>query len=274
MSNNGFDSNKGQILLNLIIFALEENKTFDVFQLVSRIFPSFSLNFPQFFVQIETIVEQSEKIFAEIFDFLSSAGRKSHQQTSIDLIKKMVRRKNQKKKKRSFEIRCLDRKTRRSFGEKTVGISIKNLWKTFKIVRWRKNVFSFVEFFSFLLNFSADKNYAGLQPIGKSLVKEVRSKRLKKAFFSPEKCSFSWKSTKFRYSSRNFSNCFVSKRKKTKGKDASRFFSYLTFVWFQCSRPSTTFSFRNGKKLSLKIRWKFVKISFRFHFFANVRRSI
>lgn len=136
LSNNGFDSNKGQILLNLIIFSLEKNETFDVFQLVCRIFQSFSLTFCRFFVQIETIVEQSEKLFAEIFDFLSSTGRKSHQQTSIDLIKKMVRRKkNEKKKERSLKIFCLDRKTWRSFGKKIVGISIENLRKTFKIVR-------------------------------------------------------------------------------------------------------------------------------------------
>ncbi|CAF3532159.1 unnamed protein product [Rotaria sp. Silwood1] len=69
LSNIGLDSNKGHILLDLITFCFQEQEN------------SNSID------TIEIILDSSETLFREIFDLLSSSGRKMHQQASIVLSK-------------------------------------------------------------------------------------------------------------------------------------------------------------------------------------------
>ncbi|CAF3664871.1 unnamed protein product [Rotaria sordida] len=69
LSNIGFDSNKGHILLDLITFCFHEQEN------------------PNSIYTIETILDSSQILFSKIFDLLSSSGRKIHQQASIVLSK-------------------------------------------------------------------------------------------------------------------------------------------------------------------------------------------
>ncbi|UJR28959.1 hypothetical protein I4U23_010176 [Adineta vaga] len=69
LSNIGLDSNKGHILLDLITFCFQEHENFDPIYI------------------IETILDQSQALFSKILDLLSSAGRKTYQQASVQLSK-------------------------------------------------------------------------------------------------------------------------------------------------------------------------------------------
>ncbi|CAF1397981.1 unnamed protein product [Adineta ricciae] len=69
LSNIGLDSNKGHILLDLITFCFQERENSD---------PVYT---------IETMLDHSELLFGKILDLLSSSGRKTHQQASIQLSK-------------------------------------------------------------------------------------------------------------------------------------------------------------------------------------------
>ncbi|CAF3323383.1 unnamed protein product [Rotaria socialis] len=69
LSNIGFDSNKGHILLDLLTFCFQDQ------EISSSIYT------------IETILDNSSELFTKILDLLSSSGRKMHQPASIVLSK-------------------------------------------------------------------------------------------------------------------------------------------------------------------------------------------